>query len=42
MSLRTPAMATRAPLADDRSYTAPKNPPARFIEHLDALGFEAV
>lgn len=30
----------RYALADDRSYTPPKNPPARFIEHLDALGFK--
>lgn len=28
------------PLADDRSYTPPENPPERFIEHLDVLGIE--
>jgi 2-pyrone-4,6-dicarboxylate lactonase len=28
------------PLADDRSYTPPANPPDRFIAHLDGLGFE--
>ena len=30
----------RFPLADDRSYTPPANPPEHFIEHLDGLGFE--
>jgi 2-pyrone-4,6-dicarboxylate lactonase len=29
----------RFPLADERSYTPPSNPPAHFIRHLDALGF---
>jgi 2-pyrone-4,6-dicarboxylate lactonase len=29
----------RFPLADDRSYTPPESPPARFIRHLDTLGF---
>ena len=30
----------RFPLAGDRSYTPPENPPARFIAHLDRMGFE--
>jgi len=30
----------RFPLADDRSYTPPENPPDRFIAHLDRMGFE--
>jgi 2-pyrone-4,6-dicarboxylate lactonase len=29
----------RFPLADDRSYTPPENPPTQFVRHLDALGF---
>ncbi|PLZ02895.1 amidohydrolase [Burkholderia sp. WAC0059] len=27
------------PLADERSYTPPENPPARFVAQLDAMGF---